>query len=471
MANSEHVPTSLRWLTRAVVNGTSLDPQQRRNLYLKVGLTSIMAIWLVVIIAIVLSPKRYESKWTLILPGVGAGATVSLDSIGQANSAANSPYSSAAIDPRQNYKALSTSDNVMSLAAKALEIKPSELGKPKLKLPSQTGIMQFSLKSDDPVKAQERAWALYRSLQSLLSSLRADESRQRENGIKMGIEGFADKVNHSQKNILAFQSKIGLVSLDQFKELALTIERLRHNRVNLVAKLQGIKASQQTIQSQLALSPQQAADTLKLKNDQLYQQLLVVYSHATSTLAEISGRYGAKHPQVLTQKQQQATLLAAMTKRSQSLLGYADQDLMLKLSADDIDMRAELMQQLLATAAQTNGLTQEIAALDLQINQWDERLKHSNDDAAKLEDLHRQHQVATAVFTSALAKMDVGKADIYSAYPMVQLLSAPSLAEQPSKMATILAILGGLVSSFMMITGLGIAWIRKPILRKIVTKK
>lgn len=159
-----------------------------------------------------------------------------------------------------------------------------------------------------------------------------------------------------------------------------------------------------------------------------------------------------------------------MTKRSQSLLGYADQDLMLKLSADDIDMRAELMQQLLATAAQTNGLTQEIAALDLQINQWDERLKHSNDDAAKLEDLHRQHQVATAVFTSALAKMDVGKADIYSAYPMVQLLSAPSLAEQPSKMATILAILGGLVSSFMMITGLGIAWIRKPILRKIVTK-
>ncbi|WP_394200888.1 GumC family protein [Shewanella waksmanii] len=470
MATASQSPKQLRWLMRAFVDGTNLAPAERRKLYIKTGACALLLIWLVVLLTVTASPKRYESKWTLILPGVGAGATVSLDSIGQANSSSNSPYQSSAIDPRQNYKALSTSDNVLALAAKSLQIKTSELGKPKLKLPTQTGIMHFSIKSATAQGAQDKAWALYHSLQALLNSLREDESRQRENGIKMGIEGFASKVNASQKEILAFQSEIGLVSLDQFKELALTIERLRHNRVNLVSKLEGLKASQRSIQAQLSLSPQQAADILTLKNDQLYQQLLVVYTNATSTLAEISGRYGAKHPQVLTQKQQQNTIMKAMTKRSQSLLGYADNSLMLKLSADDIDMRAELMSRLLSTTTELHGLTEEINTLDSQINQWYDRLTHSHDDAAKLEDLHRQHQVATAVFTSALAKMDVGKSDIYSAYPMVQLLSAPSLAEKPSKMATILAIIGGLLSSFMLITGLGIAWIRKPILRKIVMK-
>ncbi|WP_258406196.1 exopolysaccharide biosynthesis protein [Shewanella aegiceratis] len=470
MMTTPAAPSSLAKLKHFLVTGSKMPLNRRRWVYIKTALGALALIWGLVGLFLLLAPPRYVSKWTLILPGAGAGAQVSLDSIGHASSSSSSPYLSSAIDPRENYKALASSEVLLAAAASSLSLAPGELGKPKLKLPNQTGLMEFSLVSRDAESAQQKAWAHYHALQRLLETLREDEISQRENGIKLGIEGFAQKVSLSQQKILAFQSEIGLVSLDQFKELALTIERLRHKRVTMVAKQQGMLASRGQLQAHLVLSPEQAADLLKLKNDQLFQQLLVLYTDATTMLAKFGGQYGNKHPQVVTQRHQQQTLFASLQRRCQHLLGYRDDELMLKLSADDLDSRAQLMQQLLNLSTEVQGLTQEIATLDEQIANWNDRLAHSNDDAAKLEDLHREHQLATAVFTSALAKMDVGKADIYSAYPLVQLLAAPSLPLKQDPMHKLLALIGGALSSLMAIGGLAVLWIRKPIMQRIVTK-
>lgn len=464
----KHHPSQLLWLKRAAVKGSSLPVNQRRWVYIKTAIGALVLIWSLVSLALVLTPTRYESKWTLILPGAGSGALVNLDSIGQATSTNSSPYTSSAIDPRENYKALSMSSVVVNAAAKTIEIPSHSMGKPKLKLPNQTGLMQFTISSTSAQEAQDKGWAHYNSLQNLLSKLRSDETYQRENGVKIGLDGFANKVSLSQKKILNFQSQIGLVSLDQFKELALTIERLRHSKVNMVSKLQGVIASQKMLEMHLSLNAQQAADLLKLKNDQLYQQLLVIYTQATTTLAEYSGRYGKKHPQVMTQEHQQNALFQALRKRCKILLGYQDDVLMLKLSADDVDGRAQLMRQLISLTTESEGLRQEVNSMSVQIAAWDIRLEDSNDDAAKLEDLHREHELATAVFTSALAKLDIGKADIYSAYPLIQLLAPPSLPEKPNKLSTILAFLGGIIASIFSLAGLSILWIRKPILQKIL---
>jgi uncharacterized protein involved in exopolysaccharide biosynthesis len=463
-----HHPGQLLWLKRAAVKGSSLPINARRWVYIKTAIGALAFIWALVSLALTMSPTRYESEWLLILPGAGSGALVNLDSIGQASSSSSSPYSSSAIDPRENYKALSMSRVLINAAAKSIELSPRAMGKPKLKLPNQTGLMQFTISSSSAQAAQDKAWAHYHSLQALLSRLRDDETHQRESGVKNGLDSFAHKVSLSQHKILSFQSQTGLVSLDQFKELALTIERLRHSKVNMVSKLQGLIASQKVLETHLSLNAKQAADLLKLKNDQLYQQLLVIYTQATTSLAEYSGRYGKKHPQVMTQKHQQEALFQALKKRCRILLGYQDDVLMLKLSADDIDGRAQLMRQLISLTSEAEGLSQEIKSLSVQIIAWDIRLESSNDDAAKLADLHREHQLATAVFTSALAKLDIGKADIYSAYPLIQLLAPPSLPERPNKLSTILALLGGIIASIFSLSGLSILWVRKPILQKIL---
>lgn len=469
MKRQEHHPSQLLWIKRALVDGSRLSVTERRKLYVKVALVSLLIIWGLAASAILITPTKYTSRWTLILPGAGAGSLVNLDSIGQATSSSSSPYLSSAIDPRENYKAISTSKTLLDAAAATLQIKPSVLGKPKLKLPSQTGLIHFSIKANSAALAAAKANAHYQSLQALLSQLRRDEIQLRENGIRSGLDGFANKVSQSQAKILSYQSEMGLVSLDQFKELALTMEKLRFSRVNMISKLQGLDASKNVLETHLGLDSQQAADLLILKNDQYFQQLLVQYTQASTELVAVSGRFARNHPQVLTIKTEQNALLSAMQKRCKALLGYNQDKLMLMLSADDIDGRADLMKQLLSLASQSEGLRQEVASLDAEIKQWDARLSSSNDDAAKLEDLHREHQLATAVFTSALAKMDVGKADIYSAYPMVQLLTPPSTPDKPDRMAFILTLIGAVCASIFALTGLIVLWIRKPILRKILT--
>ncbi len=245
----QHSYRPLLWLKRSLVDGSQLSPKERKQAYLKVTSLLLLMVWFLVLLFTFLSPSRYISQWTLILPGAGAGALVSLDSVGQANSSTASPYASSAIDPRVNYKSIATSKTLINAAAKTLHLKSGEFGMPKLKMPNQTGIMQFSIKATTAKQAQQKGWAHYHSLQALLAELRRDEIEQREDAIRVGMATFANKVNLTQNKLLEFQSEHGLVSLDQFKELALTMERLRHNKVNLLSEFQGVKASQRSGQS------------------------------------------------------------------------------------------------------------------------------------------------------------------------------------------------------------------------------
>ncbi|MBR9726821.1 exopolysaccharide biosynthesis protein [Shewanella intestini] len=460
----------LFWLKRAAVEGSQLTHASRKRLYLKTGFAAILTIWIIAGILMLLAPTRYESKWSVILPGNGAGALVNLESLGQATSSSSSPYSSSAIDPRENYKAIANSELLLIRAAQMAKMPAGTIGKPKLKLPNQTGLMLFSINANDPKIAQAKAWALYRTLQVMLDELRSDEVKMRENGIRRGLSGFSNKVNSTQKAILGFQSERGLVSLDQFKELAITIERLRHNRVTLVSKVNGLSAKETALIRHLDTSPKLAADLLKLHNDKLIQEMVASLNTTKAQLHEMSAHYGTNHPQITTMKAQKNKLYQALNHHISSLLGRNSQKILALLTIDDIDGRSQLFEQLIAVRAEREGLEHELFRLDHEILAWEDRLESSNDDAALLEDLHREHQLATAILTSAIAKMDVSKADIYTAYPLLQLLSPPTLPTTSNKLTIILLMVAALSASFMSITGLCILWIRKPLLRKILTK-
>ncbi|WP_228768441.1 GumC family protein [Shewanella sp. TC10] len=461
----------LYWIKRATLEGSKLTPKRRKRLYLKTAFGALLIIWLLAGLFIVLAPTKYVSKWVLILPGAAAGSSLSLDSLGQATTSSISPYMSSAIDPRQNYKALSMSTLLMESAAHYLDLPKSAISKPKLKLPSQTGLMEFSVKAATPEAAQEQAWAMYRSLQNILNDLRADEIGLREVGIKKGLAGYSRRVKETQKQLLDFQSERGLVTLDQFKELAVTIERLRHSKVTMLAELEGLNASYFLYENHLGLTDAQAAMLLKLNNDKLFQQLVEKHNTANTVYIENAGRLGARHPVLVSLKAELDSILDSMKKRFNVVIGFQDEKLLMMLTLDDVDGRAEMMQEFITIASNRKAAQSEVDTLSTQINQWEQRLQYSNDDAAKLADLQREHQLATAVLTSAMAKMDVGKSDIYTAYPMLQLLSAPSLPSAPDKLAVLLIAFGGLCASFMSLVGLSILWIRKPLLRKMLTKK
>ncbi|MCC4834791.1 exopolysaccharide biosynthesis protein [Shewanella sp. 10N.7] len=461
----------LYWIKRATLEGSKLTPKLRKRLYLKTAFGSLLIIWVFAAIFIYLAPTNYVSKWVLILPGAAAGSSLSLDSLGQASTSSISPYMSSAIDPRENYKAISMSTLLMESAAHYLDLPTSAINKPKLKLPSQTGLMEYSVKAATPEAAQERGWAMYRSLQNILTDLRADEIGLREVGIKRGLKSYSTRVKETQKQLLDFQSERGLVTLDQFKELAITIERLRHSKVTILAELEGLNASYILYENHLGITDAQAAILLKLNNDKLFQQLVEKHNAANTQYIENAGRLGTRHPVLVSLQAELDSILKSMKQRFKIIIGFQDDDLLNLLTLNDVDGRAEMMQEFISIASNRNATQSEVDSLTSQINTWEQRLQHSNDDAAKLADLQREHQLASAVLTSAMAKMDVGKSDIYTAYPMLQLLSAPSLPSSPDKLAVILIAFGGLCASFMSLVGLCILWIRKPLLRKMLTKK
>ncbi|WP_241904981.1 exopolysaccharide biosynthesis protein [Shewanella sp. 10N.286.52.C2] len=461
----------LYWIKRATLEGSHLTPKARKRLYIKTALISLLIVWLLVAVFIALTPTKYESKWVVILPGVAAGSSLSLDSLGQASSSNSSPYMSSAIDPRENFKAISMSSLLMQTAAFYLKVPSNEIPKPKLKLPSQTGLMEFSINGASPEQAQKRGWAMYRSLQDILDDLRFDENSLRERGIQRSLKSYNARVKQTQKQLLDFQSERGLITLDQFKELAITIERLRHSKVTLSASLQGLNASYELYEKHLGINDSQAAILLKLNNDKLFQQLLEKHNTANTTYIENAGRLGRRHPTLVTLKAELDSIFDSMKQRFNTIIGFQDEKILMMLTVDDVDGRAVMMQEFITIASKRQATQSEVDSLIAQIDQWELRLQHSNDDAAKLADLQREHQLATTVLTSAMAKLDVGKSDIYSAYPMLQLFSPPSLAHSPNKLASILIIFGGLSASFMLLLGLSILWIRKPLLRKMLTKK
>ena len=75
--------------------------------------------------------------------------------------------------------------------------------------------------------------------------------------------------------------------------------------------------------------------------------------------------------------------------------------------------------------------------------------------ASKLDELIRNHQVAEATFSSALARIDTSKADVFVSYPLVQLLDMPSLPESPSSPKKLFVVLGAVFSSLFSMSATG----------------
>ena len=88
--------------------------------------------------------------------------------------------------------------------------------------------------------------------------------------------------------------------------------------------------------------------------------------------------------------------------------------------------------------------------------------------ASHLDDLKRDVQVAEAVFSSALARIDTSKADFFASYPMIQTLDPPLMPRRPSSPVPVLAVAGGLGASFFIIAALVLTWLRIGLLQRIL---
>jgi uncharacterized protein involved in exopolysaccharide biosynthesis len=443
----------------------SRSAMRRCSRYLVLTMLTNSAIWGLTLFYLKHAQPTYTSELAITLPGAAPGVDINLPNIGQASSSSNSPFGGATTDPRANYQFIAMSDVVLQKAARLIKEPVQDFGKPRIKLVDNTTIMTIQVQGENAERAQQKAKALYQALMQRLDILRVEEVGKRDKGIKETLQDSQDKLATAQQRLSSYKASSGLSFPGQVDNLSVNVEQLRRQRAEILAQAQQSTRRLQQLAMSLGISPQQAASAFLLQADQQFQQDLKTYSETTSNLSVLRSKWGRNHPEVLREAAKQEAAAVALRDRSTTLLGsdIGQQALAtLNLSTSDQGSgRTGLFRDLITTQVEQQGLAEAVRTFDQQIGELDSRLTSLSQRQSKLESLEREMQTAEAVFASTVAKLDLGKSEIFSAYPLAQLLAEPSLPDEPSAPRKTLILLGSVIGSLSCTAGLTLLWWRK----------
>jgi len=428
--------------------------------YVLGALVSVVGVWCLSAAYLLFTPARYTSKWIFILPGSGAGVSVSLESIGQTSSLAASPFSSSSLSPKVIYKEICSSERVLKEAATAMNMKIGEFGAPQIKLVDETALMFFEISGRTAELAQKKALTLIDVFQKQLDLLRHDEIEQRATSVRVTIQEYKQNLHDARQHIFEMQQRSGLVSVEQFNESANSLEQTRKKLSEARAEFASLDGAHAALAARLGVDARLAGLALNLTADPVFSKALTDYAELRSLAAGQSRTFGERNPVLLQSRAKQQASLDIL-KNLSSKAGVTEGEWSRVTSVLLSKAREDLLKDIVAGEAQLEGKRREVEALEKDLELLDRRVKDLTANAARLEDLKKDHIIAEAVFSSALARVDTNKADIYASYPIVQVLSPPDLPEKRSQPLPMLALGAGVVGSLLAIAAWTLAWLRQ----------
>ncbi len=441
----------------------SLRPPERRvSRYALTAVVALAAIWIVAALVLRVLPDQYTSRWILILPGSGSQASLLLQGIGQASSNSASPYASISHSPRVNYREIVLSNTVLQLAADIAECSAETFGQPRVKLVQQSSLMSFSISAATAELAQRKALALNTALEQTLNRLRSDEMALREVGMRSAMDGYSSRMTAARGALLQHQTETQLVKPDQLDELIYSVENLQRQLVEIEADAEQKTSYLRALTKSLNVSEKFAAAAVVLHADEVVRRLMRDYVSARAILQGKSGVFGTNHPRM---RAAQATLDSVerdFSERAYQLLGQRNIDVSRMVLLDVEDATGALFRDLVLSSAQLHGARAKQATLAKELAALRERLRGQVSSVARLADLERDHKIAEAVFSSALARADTGKAELFVSYPLVQTIVSPGKPAAADTRPRLFTLAGAAVASFCFLMGLTLLWYRTP---------
>lgn len=416
----------------------------------------------------IFTPKSYSSGFTLILPGAGSGASVNLDSLGQATSNTTSPFGSQSLSPTENYKKLLQSFRLRGRVADALQLPIGEVPAPSIKLANQTKLIYVSVRGPNPAAAKQRADTWLAIFNQELAALRVEEQALRESAFRATLQGFEAGVKDAKQKIINFQSDYGLISVEQFQDLVGQTETLRIELERAQAELAVMQSEVGRLAGILGISAEQAMDILTLLSDKSFQALLESQSKAATARSELTDMFGPNHPEVVTATRELSGLTRGVFDRGRVLIGFeafAKLDRGYYTASGD---RSALITKLVTAAVQLAGVKKRRDAMRTQLKNTQKRVEDLAVPATELDGLLRDLQVAETVFASALARIDTNRTDVFASYPLTQTVETPGLPETPTTPSKKFIALGTIAGMFLFAIGLALLWIRLPVIRALL---
>jgi uncharacterized protein involved in exopolysaccharide biosynthesis len=464
------VRTPLRRLTFSrLLRGGRVADLGRAPRYAGLFLLGAAAIWAPIAGYLQTAPLRFTSDMSLILPGSGASASVNLTEIGQASSFASSPYASSSVSPTVTYKRLIGADRILDAAAERIDLPRQAFWSPRVELIDQTGLIRIQITGTSPEDAQARGDALLEAFFAEIDALRNDELQVREDSGVGAIEDYRASVAGTRSEIERLQRETGLISAAQYDTLVAETSALERALASRRTALQEQMAAVRALETSLEITPDLAAATLRLHTDAEFSALIEEMSVQAAMLAEAASRYGPNHPVVIDARASHAQVRDSARARAVVVTGL-DREVVLPMDLSPIGGRAALLADLVEMDTQRQALAAEVAAMEARLAADRGQVQALLTPAARLEDLQRDFQVAEAVFASAMARAETNKSDLYASYPLVQVLENPSLPDAPSSPREKLAIAAGIAATMMLLMGLALGWLRRPLIDRLVAR-
>ncbi len=448
------------------VGGMPLMVKGRLARYLKLILPAIVAVWVLSASYLVVTPPKYKSDFTLILPGSGAASSLNLESIGQAQNSAASAFASPTLSPTENYKQLLTAQVTLRDAERVAGMPAGKFPAPTIKLVDQTNLIQVSVTGRTAQNAKTNAEALQKAFLARLDHLREDEAKKREERDVEHLAELSAKERAAELKLIDFQARHGLATLDQFNQRIAAVSGLKDKERELRIALREHQGTSGRLASSLATNRQKANLAWRLRGDPVFQELATQYakSHADAQLK--SGTLGPEHGTMAQANAEQGQLRAALLRRGRQITGAAERELMTAIDLTLSDGRSALMQTMDVGDAQAAGTASALQELRGDIARETAQTPQLVAQAQELSDLLRDQRVAQAVFSSALARLDTNKMDPFASYPMVQTLAPPSLPDKKSSPSLVIAVAGALAATILILIAFGLVWLRQPLLDK-----
>ncbi|WP_460272166.1 GumC family protein [Celeribacter sp. ULVN23_4] len=455
-----------RGFFRRALMGGGLTDLRRLPRYVWFCVLGLAAIWAPISGYLKTAAPVYASHMSLILPGSGSASSVNLADIGQASSHANSAFSSNSISPTETYKRLLAADRVIAEAATQQGVAFSAFGKPQVQLVDQTAFIHVKLIGPSPEAAQARNAALLDAFFAEIDRLRSDEMDSRQSSGLDAIQDYRASVAKTRVEIEQLRTTTGLNSVDQYKRQLDEADALRAKIDITAAEHERKVAMVRGLETRLGTNSEHASRILRLNADTAYLALLEAMALATADLAEMQSRYGQRHPEVLKARNGMEAARAKAEARAVVLTGEAGA---LERSLDG--GRAALLTELVRQDSERSGLQAELKELRALLTVQTDRLDRLAPEAARLEDLQRDFNVAEAVFASAIARSQSSKADVFASYPLVQVLEDPTLPDRPTSPRKKLAIAAGMAASLLLFVALSLGWIRRFLIQRLIKEK
>jgi DNA-binding NarL/FixJ family response regulator/uncharacterized protein involved in exopolysaccharide biosynthesis len=440
--------------------------QSRWQRYFILGVLLNTVLWLGAFGFLKYKRPVYTSSWTLDLPAAKTDSMIEVPGVGRAAQTNDSPYSNIMVaDPRANYKDLIEATEVLTSAARTEEMPLADFGEPKVEVVANTTLIKIDMSGDSPREAQSKAISLQKAFDQKLQELRKQETGQQNQNLKTALASAEDRLRVSQQRLSSYKVESGLDSGDQLRDRSMNIETLRKEQAESVAQYREVSDQINQLSANLGLSPQEGADAFILQSDALFQQYLLGYSKTSAALASLESTYFKDHPNVVDKAEERDISRQRLFSRGQQLLGRPITESSLKQlnvsnSITSDTQRSNLFEELIRLQGREKGLKAKAEELTQQVALSESGMTVMSKKRSILSNLEREVEIAEAIFTSIIGRLDLTKSSLSVAYPQFTMRTQPNLPKLPSSPKIVPLLLGTFLASGLISVGLACLWWR-----------